>query len=102
MVFVPDGVRVVDWPWPVDAFPGSQPRDNWHVALVLTGNALKVGHKLLATGYFHPKGEQGSRAVILASGDGGFTWRYLSHRGRSGPVPGLARGPTRVPRRLMK
>lgn len=78
MVFVPDGVRVVDWPWPVDVTPGTQPRDNWHVGLTLTGNALKLGNKLLATGYFHVKGERSPRAVILASGDGGFTWRYLS------------------------
>jgi hypothetical protein len=87
MVFVPDGVRVVDWPWPVDVFPGSEPRDDWHAGLVLTGNALKVGHKLLATGYFHKKGDKGSSAVILSSGDGGYTWRYLSTV--AGPDPSL-------------
>ena len=78
MTFVPDGVRVLDWPWPVESTPGTQPQDNWHVGLVLTGNALRVGHKLLATGYGRAKGDTTSRAVILASGDGGFTWRYLS------------------------
>ncbi len=78
MEFVPDGVRVLDWPWPVDVLPGQQPRDNWHVGLVLTGNALEVGGKLLATGYGQKKGEKGEHAFIVSSEDGGFTWRYLS------------------------
>jgi hypothetical protein len=85
MVFVPEGVRVVDWPWPVDASPGTQPLDNWHVGLVITGNALQVGDKLLATGYFHKKGESTLCAVILVSRDGGYTWRYLSTVASSDP-----------------
>lgn len=78
MTFVPEGVRVVDWPWPLDVFPGPQPLANWHASLILTGNSLHVGNKLLATGYFRAKGEKELRAVVLSSADGGYTWRYLS------------------------
>ncbi len=78
MEFVPEGVRVVDWPWAVDVSPGQQPRDNWHVGLVITGNALEMGGKLLATGYGSKKGEKGIYAFILSSQDGGYTWRYFS------------------------
>ena len=78
MDFVPDGVRVVDWPWPMQVFPGPQPRENWHAGLILTGNSLEVGGKLLATGYFQKKGTGTYSSVILASEDGGYTWRYFS------------------------
>ena len=78
MVFVPNGVRIVDWPWPVAVYPGPQPRENWHAGVILTGNSLEVGGRLLATGYFQKKDAGTYSSVILASGDGGYTWRYLS------------------------
>ncbi len=78
MEFVPDGVRVVDWPWPVDVDRGQQPRDNWHLDLNITGNALEAGGKLLATAYGHKKGEKGYYALTISSEDGGYTWRYFS------------------------
>jgi len=31
MVLIPDGVKIVDWKWPVATNPGVQPEDNWHV-----------------------------------------------------------------------
>ena len=82
LTVVPDGVRVVDWPWPIAVDTGPQPRDNWHAEVILTSNALEVGGKLLATGYYYPgigdKFISSGSAVILASEDGGYTWRYFS------------------------
>lgn len=85
MVFVPDGVRVVDLPWPVEVFPGPQPRDNWHAGIVFTSYPLEIGGKLLETGYVQKKGEKVYSSVILASEDGGYTWRYLSTVGSPDP-----------------
>lgn len=87
MVMVPDGIRVVDWPWPAEVYSSPQPRENWHAGVILTGNALSINGKMLATGYFQKKGEKTTSAVILSSTDGGYTWRYLSTV--AGPDPTL-------------
>jgi hypothetical protein len=80
MTVVLDGIRVVDWPCPIGVETSPQPRDSWHAELILTGNALEVGGELLATGYYYTlKGDKFSgSSVILASEDGGCTWRYFS------------------------
>ena len=78
MVMIPDGVNVVDWPWAADLFPSPQPRESWPVGLLITGNALQVGNRLLATAYSKKKGDKVYSAVLLASLDGGSTWRYFS------------------------
>ena len=78
MVMIPDGIKVVDWPWSAELFPSPQPREAWPVGLLITGNALRVRNRLLATAYSRKKGEKVYSAVILASGDNGYTWRYFS------------------------
>jgi len=78
LVMVPDGVRVVDWPWPVEVTPGPQPRENWHVGLCITGNALQAGDTTLVTAYGRKMGDTVLRTMLLASKDGGRTWRYWS------------------------
>ena len=85
MVFVPNGVRVVDWPWPVEVHSGPQPRENWHANLHFTSYPLEAGGKLLAPGYFGKKGERVYNSVLFASEDGGYTWRYLSTIGSPDP-----------------
>lgn len=78
MVMDIDAVRVEAWPWPVKALPGPQPRANWHCSLIFTGDAVKIGDQLLATAYWQKKGEKQYQNGLLASKDGGHTWRYYS------------------------
>jgi hypothetical protein len=78
MVMVPDGVRVVDFPWPAHLWPSPQPRDNWHVGLFISGSALEIGGRLLATGDLLKKGDNLWSVLLLASEDGGHAWRYFS------------------------
>lgn len=89
MTFVPDGFRLVDWPFPPEVYRSPQPRNNWHVGIVFTGNTFEAGGKLLATGYFRKRGEDVYSAVIFASEDGGYTWRYFSTV--AGPDPALVK-----------
>lgn len=78
MVMVPDGIKVADWPWPTQVFSSPQPRDMWVAGLVLTGDAVKIGNRILATGYEKKRGDKTFTNVVLASVDGGYTWQYLS------------------------
>ncbi len=78
IVITPKGVRVVDWPWPVDVFPAPRPRDTWHTKFCFTGSVVPSGARLLITGYGLRKGETLYQTVLLASTDGGATWRYYS------------------------
>ncbi len=78
MIFEPAGVRVVDWPWPVESHPGPIPRTNWNVRLRFDGTIVKIGERLLATAFGRRPGDSLDTSVILASEDGGRTWRYLS------------------------
>ena len=78
MVMTPDGVRVLDFPWPAHLWPSPQPRDNWHVGLFISGSALEVGNRLLATADLLKEGENLWSVILLASEDGGYTWRYFS------------------------
>src|SRR5262245_16622251 len=77
VIMEPSGVRVVDWPWPVEVFPSTIPRTNWISRLKFDGSALTIGGQLLATGYVSKKGGLMSN-FLLASQDGGRTWRYFS------------------------
>ena len=96
MEVVPDGVRLVDLPWTAAinpeekppwtaAIPGVQPRDSWKPELNITGDALFMGGKLLATAYSMKVGEQAIYSVLVASEDGGYTWRYFSTVGSPDP-----------------
>lgn len=78
MVMEPDGVHIVDWPWPIRVNPGPQPKPNWHCSLSFTGNAIKLGGELLATAYWQKKGEKLYQNGLLASKDGGHMWRYYA------------------------
>jgi hypothetical protein len=85
VVMVPDGIRLVDWPWPTRLDPsgdvgvgGPQPRNNWHAGVSITGSALKIGSRWIATIY-GAKGEAPcDSSMLIASEDGGYTWRYYS------------------------
>lgn len=78
VVMEPDGVRVVDWPWPVKQNSNTQPKSNWHYSLILTGDAIQTKGQLLATAYWQRAGEKGYANGLLSSKDGGHTWRYYS------------------------
>jgi len=86
MVFLPDGIKLVDWPWPVEVVETKQqPRTNWHAGIHITGNAFELGGRLLATVYGEKKDDwmPGTkklvrRSMLATSEDGGYTWRYLS------------------------
>lgn len=77
-VTIPDGVRVLDFPWPAHLWPSMQPRSNWHVGLFISGSTVEVGNKLLATADLLKQDEKLWSELVLASEDGGYTWRYFS------------------------
>ena len=76
MVFEPQGVRIVDWPWPVESTPRPVAQGNWFVKLCFDGSAIRLGNRLLATAYGTRPGESLDSCFLLASEDGGSTWRY--------------------------
>ncbi|MGH9345576.1 MAG: sialidase family protein [Terriglobia bacterium] len=78
LTVTPDGVRVVDFPWAAHIWPSMQPRSNWHAALFISGSTVEVGKKLLATADLLKEGDKLWRVLLLASEDGGYTWRYFS------------------------
>jgi len=78
IVILPDGVRLVNWPWPVDVAPNSQPQENWHVGLCLTGNVLPAQGGVLATIYGRKKGARYYDTMLILSRDEGATWRYYA------------------------
>jgi len=79
---IPDGMKILDWKWPVATNPGVQPEDSWHVGITVTGSALTEGSRVLATGHSFTRGQLAQERmfhnVIFASEDGGYTWRYYS------------------------
>ena len=78
VIFEPQGVRLVDWPWPVKVLPNPY-RTNYHrVNLCFDGDALLVDGRLLATLYGAKADDAFYSVVIASSADGGRTWRYLS------------------------
>ena len=78
VVIEPEGVRLVDWPWPVDILPNPY-RSNYHrVNFCFDGDALEVDGRLLATLYGAKAGEPFYQVVLATSEDSGRTWRYLS------------------------
>ena len=81
-----DDIRIVDWPWPVDVTPSSQPRENWVAELVLASDVLESEGRLLLVGYGKKKGEHFYRSFLLASEDGGHIWRYFSTIGLADPA----------------
>ena len=78
MILEPDGVRVVDWPWPVNVVPRPVPKSNWYVRMAFDGIALKLEDRWLATAYSRRGDEPMQLNVVLVSRDQGRTWRYLS------------------------
>lgn len=78
IVMEPDGVRVLDWPWPLRLNSNSQPESNWHSSLAITGDAIRGGKQLLATAYWKSKDGPKYANGLLSSKDGGHTWRYYS------------------------
>ena len=78
MVMEPDGVHVLDWPWPVGVGSSPQPKSNWHVGFTFLGSAVRVNGQLLAAVQWSKKGEPLTRVSLAASKDDGHTWRYYS------------------------
>ena len=83
MVLIPDGVRIVDLPWIPQFIPSIQPPENRITYMVVIGTSLQVGGKILATGYNVERKDSHYRrnAVLFASEDGGYNWRYYSTYG---------------------
>ncbi len=87
VTILPDGIRVLDWPWDVAVIPSSQPQESWMVeGLTITGSALPSGSRLLATAYGDKKGESHYAEYIVESADGGYTWRYRSTIAEADPA----------------
>jgi hypothetical protein len=86
MVMEPDGVRVVNWPWPVQSNPNGQPESNWHYSLLFTGDAIRVKGQILATAYWRREREKVYANGLLSSKDGGHTWRHYSTIATAGDV----------------
>ena len=87
VVMEPDGVRVVDWPWPVQPIHSTEPESNWHYGLILSGDAIHVHGQLLATAYWHRKGDKYFSNGLLSSNDEGHTWRYYSSIATDADLP---------------
>jgi hypothetical protein len=78
IVMEPAGLRVVDWPWPVEAHVNKTPTTNWLLELRFDGNVVKVGNRWVASMYGKKPGEKFYRVMVSSSQDQGRTWRYLS------------------------
>lgn len=87
----PDGVRVVDWPWPVSENHSLQPEANWHYSLLMSGDAIRVHGKILATAYWHRKDEKYFGNGLLSSDDEGHTWHYYSTIATDADMPAETR-----------
>ncbi len=93
MLMVPEGMRVVDWPWPVGILPSPQPRESWQVNFrFISGGYVKKDGRLLIVGEIQKKSDDYEKlgwnlySVVLASDDEGRTWRYLSTLGEPHPA----------------
>jgi len=78
VIFEPQAVRVVDWPWPVEILPNPYRSNHHRVNFCFDGDALLVDGRLIATLYGAKAGEPFYRVVVATSEDGGRTWRYLA------------------------
>jgi hypothetical protein len=85
VVMVPDGVRLVDWPWvnlwdpQAEGATSPQPRNNWHIGPNITGTALNLGGDTWIASAYGRKGKAAlDSAMVIISQDGGKTWRYHS------------------------
>lgn len=80
MVMEPRGVRILDWPWPIQVTPDVGPQINWHYMIRPTGSYLRVGSRLLATVQCERKGAPFhlQTLALMSSRDGGHTWQYYS------------------------
>jgi hypothetical protein len=81
IVINPDGVKVLDWPWPLPVSSNqSKPRENWQAGPCITGSALRLGRQILATAEVAVPEDNGAylATVLVSSGDEGLTWRYFS------------------------
>lgn len=78
LILEPRGVRVVDWPWPVESWSRPVPEANWYARMAFDGSALRLDGRLLATGYARKGDERLQRSILFASEDEGRTWTYFS------------------------
>lgn len=78
MVYEPQGVRLVDWPWTAKHMANPCRPDAMRVNLCFDGSALQIGEELLATLYGTAAGDEFYQVVVASSADGGRTWRYLA------------------------
>ncbi|MEZ4865094.1 MAG: sialidase family protein [Caldilineaceae bacterium] len=78
VIFEPQGIRLVDWPWPVAILPNPYRPNLLRVNLCFDGDALAVNGHLIATLYGTRLGEAFYRVVVATSVDGGRTWHYLA------------------------
>jgi hypothetical protein len=78
VVFEPQAVRLVDWPWPVAILPNPYRPHQQRVNFCFDGDALLVDGQLIATLYGSKAGDEFYSVVVATSQDGGRTWRYLA------------------------
>lgn len=78
VVFEPQGVRLVDWPWPVAILPNPYRSNHHRVNFCFDGDALEIDGRLIATLYGAKAGDAFYQVVVATSEDGGRTWRYLA------------------------
>ncbi|MEZ4731384.1 MAG: sialidase family protein [Caldilineaceae bacterium] len=90
VVFEPQGVRLVDWPWPVQILPNPYRTNHHRVNLCFDGDALTVDGRLIATLYGAKSDDAFYSVVVATSDDGGRTWRYLATVAGPEAVPATA------------
>jgi len=78
VVIEPDGVQVVDWPKEIGPAPGGNTQVGSLRGLCFDGNAIRIGGRLIASGYCRSRGESLFSCVAMVSEDNGRTWRYLA------------------------
>lgn len=78
VIFVPQGVRLVDWPFPVKILPNPYRANYYRSNICFDGDAINVDGRWIATLY-GAKGDDAFYSVLVAaSEDDGYTWRYLA------------------------
>lgn len=102
VIIEPTGVRVTDWPWPMDSqwgfgffgkdpIAGLYPPQTW-IALCFDGGVVKIKDKWIASAYGLRKGYPRSENLVMVSEDRGRNWRYLSTIADGSGLPENAEG----------
>lgn len=92
VIFEPQRVRLVDWPWPVAILPNPYRPHQQRVNFCFDGDALLVDGQLIATLYGSKAGDDLYSVVVATSADGGYTWHYLATVAGPESVPAAPRG----------